>query len=146
MNDKASSTVVVNILLILIVTSMIFLVGTIISKISKNQILLSPEDSCLDFQLSSEVTIKNLCINESSNKLIVTLERKATNQNIKSLDFIISSGTESLKWSCKSSCNSCKVLDFGTKNYYLNLEGINANSLSLAINNCPTETKEIKSC
>ncbi|MFH1500825.1 MAG: hypothetical protein ABIE22_02665, partial [archaeon] len=139
---KKASTIVVNVLLILIAISSVMLIGLVIKKMTESSIFLSPEESCLDFQLSSEISLNNVCYNETQQEIIIALKRKAENQNINSLEFIINTPAETFKWSCERSCNNCEILRLGTKNYYIETEKV-GQSLTLGINNCEVETKEI---
>lgn len=104
-----------------------------------NEPLLSPE-SCLEMQLSPPVAVEKACYNHSNNVLEAAL-RKTNEQEINLIEFE-TQGNETETWYCGTDCN-CEILA-GTKKYYFYAN--TPKSISIKINNCYIETKNIIDC
>ncbi|MEK9207530.1 MAG: hypothetical protein AAB922_03550, partial [Patescibacteria group bacterium] len=70
-------------------------------------------------------------------------KRNLDNLQINSIYLISNTGFE---WQCTSTCGNCIILNQGeTKNYFL-YENIKPEDITLKIEDCVLETKEIKNC
>ncbi|MFQ5531580.1 MAG: hypothetical protein ACE5ES_03110 [Candidatus Nanoarchaeia archaeon] len=141
-NKKGLGTVIATVLLIVFSLTAVATLGIIIQK-TVNNLLASPEFTCLDFQTNPAINIKTVCYDEESKDLIVNLERKISNLEIISLEIV----TNSEQFFCGSSCGNCEILNQGlNKNYYFNTQKA-PDKISLKVNNCfINERKNIPLC
>ncbi|MFH1585243.1 MAG: hypothetical protein ABIB79_00565 [archaeon] len=142
---KGLSTVIANILLVLlglISISLLFTtINTLIEKTSE-QIEMSPIE-CIEFQGNPPIKIQKACYNSQSEELEINL-LKNTNVGVKNLDFIIQSKDETLIYGCGDCCRACDIVQSGTKNYYINTK--RPESVSLRVFNCIISIEKVGTC
>ena len=148
-NKKALSQIVAGILIMLLAIAAIFVLWHYVSVLIKKP-ALSPQISCLELQSSKELAIKSACLNETTNELEVDLSRSSLkNNDISSIEFILTNGESSESWVCTNSCGNCLVLEKGqVKTYFLTTEITNiANSkLKISSSNCLLDEKVVLEC
>ena len=145
-NKKALSDVIA-IFLFLIITLLIFsIVFFYINKVSTQ---LSPVIDCSGLIPEEFIEIEKTCIKDG--ELIIDIKRDIKSQDkISSIEFIVSSETDSLKFRCGPSCGgACNLPSIGvTETYYIDIKNFEKpTTLILSVNECsPFTTKEITQC
>ena len=148
LNKKALSDIIATISLILLAILAVGILGFTINKVISNA-QLSPQMSCLEMKTSPPIEIIKSCYNSLSpdQDLQITLKRKIST-NIFSLDFIVSSASESSRWAVGGTCADSMLLEPGqTETYLIGPVSIAENSkISVEVDNCLLETKTIREC
>ena len=148
LNKKAVSDIIATVSLVLLALLAVSILGAVINKVV-NSAQLSPQMSCLEMKTSPPIEITKACYNSSSpNKdLQVTLKRKIST-SIFSLDFIVSSASESSRWAVGGTCADSILLESGqTETYLIGPVSIAENiKISLEVDNCLLETEIIREC
>src|SRR3989344_1590316 len=116
MNNKALSSVISAVIMILIsLTAIVLLSSYVIKTVS-----LSPQASCTEIQISEPLQVVKACYNANSKDVELTLSRKLNDIELSSISFKISAPEGESEWLCSSLCGDCDLLDAGeTKKYYL---------------------------
>ena len=141
-NKKAISTIIASLIIILLSLTAISIIWITIRGVT-NSIALSPEISCINIKITPPLNINSACYDSENNQIKVELKRNLDNLQINSIYLISNTGFE---WQCTSTCGNCIILNQGeTKNYFL-YENIKPEDITLKIEDCVLETKEIKNC
>ena len=140
-NKKALSTIIATTIIILISLVAITMLWMSVKKLTE-RVTLSPEISCLDIKFDAPITIKSLCYNSETQKIETELKRNIEDIKINSI-YLLSDASE---WRCGVECQQCILLKQGeTKKYFLDSEQ-KPKEITLKIENCIIETKDIISC
>ena len=110
-NKKGMSNLVVTVLLILISITSIAAISTLIIKISKAPLDLSPAQ-CISAKSKLIVDISRACYDNVENNIEIKISRKVSDINFDSLEFSIHYDDKSSRvWKCGEGCNTCLLLD-----------------------------------
>lgn len=140
-NKKALSTIIATTVIILISLVAITMLWFSVKKLTE-RVTMSPEISCFDIKIAPPVTIKSACYNSETQKIQTELKRNLEDIKINSM-YILSDANE---WGCGIKCSQCIILKQGeTKKYFFDSEQ-NPGKITLKIENCIIETKNIISC
>ena len=145
-NKKALSDIIANLLLILLG---ILAAGIVFSVVvNKIQPSLSPQISCLDLKLEQQLTIQKACYNQTNSQIELILKRKPKNTEINSIDFAINYNSGSEDFSCGENCINCRLQNpSSTKTYYFtSTTNTKPNSITLLVEDCILETKDVNEC
>lgn len=141
-NKKALSNIIATLIIISISLVAVSMVGITVKELIDN-VSLSPELNCLNVKIQPPIIIKSACYDSKTNKIKIDLQRNIQNLQIKSLYFLSDSGSE---WYCGENCHQCIIPNTGeTKSYLLPSEN-SEEELTLKVNNCILEAKEVSVC
>jgi hypothetical protein len=144
-NKKAISEIITTVLIILGAILAMGLISVAITKLVKIP-SLSPESSCLQLQIEKPIQINKACFNKEENKTQITLTRTVKESKINNLEFLLNYQTNANSWTCGNQCGNCIEPNIGqTKTYYFNTNE-KAEQVSIKINNCVIESKELANC
>jgi hypothetical protein len=137
MNKKGVSSIIANILIILLVIAM---VGTLSSQILKliNNPTLSPENNCQLLYSKNIINLQEACYNPDTKETEIKVRRNSQ-EPINKLTFFLNG----IPHSCGNTCGSCHILQEGTQTYYFDKQ---AQEVSLFMNNCFIESENIRTC
>ena len=147
MNKKALSTIVATLLLILMGMLAAGVLWMAISNLTKPDTLLSPQ-KCFEMQSYKPLNIQKVCYNSERQDLVVTLTKSSyystMNIPIDSLEFVI----DSQSFICSNSCPNCNIpmQNEQTKEYFFQFQEGKPQEISLSINNCFIEKRNIENC
>ena len=146
LNKKGLSDIISTVLIILLILVSVSLISMSVFKLVKNP-ALSPGESCPIIQFNKVVKIYKVCLNQETKDIEITLERNLDeNYLIEELAFVVDKNEKTNKYKCGDQCGECKILNPGNiKTYYITTQE-NPDKLSLILNNCVLETKEINNC
>ena len=140
-NKKAISTIIATTIIILISLVAVTMLWSSVKKLTET-VTLSPEISCFDTKIAPPITIKSACYNSETQKIETELKRNIEDIKINSM-YLLSASNE---WQCGIKCSNCIILKQGeTKRYFLD-SGQKPKELTLKIENCIIETKDVGSC
>jgi hypothetical protein len=146
MNKKALANVVVLSLLIMLSVVAATILGVFVKNLV-NQANLSPQINCIENQAENLIEIENACLNQETNELELTLKRNTQETELISLDFSVLSQGQSTEWCCGKDCANCDIQNLGeTKTYYLSMQTLNPESITVSIDSCLLDEKEIQDC
>jgi len=141
-NKKALSTIIASLIIILLSITAVSIIWITIKGLT-NSVALSPEINCLNIKIQPLIKINSACYNPENKQIEVELKRNLEEMQINSISILSDSSSE---WKCSSTCGNCLILNPGeTKTYFLSEES-KPNEITFGIENCITETKEIKNC
>jgi hypothetical protein len=155
MKNKGLADIVAMTLLVLAVVAATYI---LFSYVNSARTELSPEISCFEIETDFPISFSEseTCINTETNEIQIGLTRKVSSADlfIGSLDFYLSSDSDSSEFKCGPSCGGgCLILEAtgNTETYYLplNPETINEEiTLNLGVNSCsPIKfSSDIKLC
>jgi FlaG/FlaF family flagellin (archaellin) len=135
MNKCGVSDVIATVLIIVFAITAVGILGSVVLKIVQLP-QLAPENNCAQISIDRPVRITKVCYNTETSELEVNLNRK--NFEVYSLEFIL----DGEKFSCD--CESCSILLKNSYSTYYFSE--NSEEVSLIINNCMVETKNVEQC
>ena len=142
MNKKALSNIVASLVIILLSLVAVSTIWVTTKKLIDN-VALSPEIDCLDIKIQPPIKINSVCYDSINKQIKVELKRNFQELQINSISILSNSG---LEWKCSSTCGNCLILNSGeTKTYLLNEETQPA-KITLAIEDCIIETKNVGNC
>ena len=119
-NTKAQSNVVAT---VAIIGLSIILVGILFYSIKNLATPALSPVACTEENLNPSIGLSSICLDKDKSQVQVTLERKITSSDIKTIDFNFKSENTNGKWRCFAGCGDCDVLESGEKKkYYLNLD------------------------
>jgi hypothetical protein len=101
---------------------------------------LSPEEICLE----EKIIIKEVCYNNETKDLEIEITKKNTKE-IKEINFNIKYEKESIPFVCCESCKECKILEKGSKKYYIQTGKI-PEEIFVVADNCRGEKRSIDFC
>lgn len=144
---KALSDVIAMVSLILIGIVVAAIVFAGVRGIIKQSLLSPQECADLQTQIIKPINAEDLCYNITNKELEVTLARASEEPEIRSIGFVVNFNDKSISWVCEENCDNCEILKQGIKKYYISLsEEKMPETLTLMINNCLLEKKEIREC
>ncbi len=144
--------VLIAILAALILVQNIKLTGYVAhSSASQNQIPELQDTPLVCSILRNSIVINNICYTKETQKLEITLTRRDEKTLISTLTFNFLMRTRStIRYTCEDnpvSCTTCGILNKGARTYYFSLTPQEAGriiSLTLAINNCPSQKQTLQ--
>ncbi len=143
---KGLSSIIASLMIILLSLAALGIVWQIVEKLTKPELILSPK-SCLDMQLSPPYTLDRVCYNSTTKELIVSIEKKYE-YNIESLYLIVNEqNSQSSKWCCGKQCPNCilPLSILSQKDLFMPID-LKPDKISLEINDCILETKDVIDC
>lgn len=145
-NKKAASQIVTAVFLIMISVTAVAIIFTSIRTVISNP-NLSPENSCLNLQLKSLITIEKACYNQQTKDIEITVTRNIDDKiTLNTLGFIINTQPNSKKFSCNYQCGNCDILSPGqTKTYYFQSNEV-PSTIKVLSSNCLLSESEVKNC
>jgi hypothetical protein len=135
MNKKGVSEIISTVLIIVLSIVLISVLASFVINLVKLP-QLSPEKSCVKMQINPPIKISNVCFNQETQELEVIVFRD--NFEVFSLDFIL----DGEKYSC--ACESCSILEKQTFSKYFFAQ--DAEKVSVVVNGCLVETKDVGYC
>ncbi len=135
MNKKGVSDIIATVLIIILAITAVTILGAVVLNLVKLP-QLSPENNCVSISTNKPVKITKACYNSETSELEVTLNRQ--DFEVYSLEFVL----DNKGYSCD--CESCSILS--KKSYSTYYFSQNPEEVSLIINNCLVETRNVKSC
>ena len=144
-NKKGVSGVLSTIVLMLLAIVFIGILSISIINLI-NQISLGPETLCPILKSKNIIKIQEACYNDLTNDLEIIVRRN-TDESIfiENIEFIINNN-KSETWQCGNSCGTCNLPKPGnTRKYFFSSEN-SKNSITLRMNNCLLQEKEITNC
>ncbi len=145
MNKKALSSVVSTMLIVLLAIASVSILAVAVNRFIKNDIQLSPKLSCIDLQTSG-IAIKSACYNSSSNSIQTAIFRPLSETEISSIDFTITTDSNSKKFQCGLSCGSCSLLSSGETRLYTIPTQEKPSKVSISTFSCILDSKEVGDC
>lgn len=140
-NKKAISSIIATLIIILVSLVAVSMLWITFNNFA-NEIKMSPEINCFDIKIQPPITINSVCYNSENKQIEVELKRNFNEIQINSLKLI----TETREWQCSSACGNCIILNSGeTKKYFLD-EQTQPKEITLQIEDCIIETKNVGSC
>lgn len=137
---KGLSDVVFLAIMLLISLAIISLISLSLSNFLKPS--LSPEFSCLDYQLDSPLEIQQICYNSETNQVELSLTRALNSPNLESFTILLSEHS----YVCGEQCGSCTIPLAGeTKKLYLETEEVSTDA-TIKIKECVIKSYLINLC
>jgi hypothetical protein len=141
MNKKALSDMLVAVIMIVLAFSAFSILYLSVKKTIEP--MQSPS-TCFEKNLNPPATMESACYNSQQGYLKVTM-KKNNLQEISSMDFTITSETNSSEFSCgNGKACACRILESGIKDYYFVTSS--PKIISISIDGCAIETRETKEC
>ena len=144
-SKRSLSTVVATLIILLLSITAITIIWTAVKNLISPEMLLAPK-SCIDFQINSPYELGKICYNSEKKEVELNLLKKYGKYEITDVFFIVNEEPESTEWRCGSQCQNCKLPETSSKDYFLSPIEQKPKSLTLKINNCILETKNIGEC
>lgn len=140
-NKRALSNIIASLIIILLSLVAVSAIWITVNNLTK-QVSLSPEINCFNTKIQPPIKINSACYNEEKNQIEIELKRNLEELQITALELI----TEAGEWKCSSTCGNCIILNSGeTKTYFLD-EKSKSKEITLKINECVIETKNVGDC
>jgi len=144
-NKKALSTIVATLIILVLSITAITITWVAVKKLINPEILLAPK-SCIDFQINAPYELGKICYNSEKKEVELNLLKKYGKYEITDVFFIVDEESQSSEWCCGSQCLNCRLPEISSKEYFLSPIEKKPKSLTLKINNCILEAKNIGEC
>ncbi|MEK6888942.1 MAG: hypothetical protein AABW80_02430 [Nanoarchaeota archaeon] len=149
-NKKALSNIIAVVLVITIAVSSVAILSNYILELTRSP-QLSPDDSCLNFQVNPPITILSSCFNKDTNDIQVSLRRSQNSPSVESINFHFQfeDGALTSYQAGGEKCVFCTILSRGTsKTYFFAVSEMPSLPESVEINtlSCSLEKRRIVNC
>jgi len=137
-NKRGLSNLIATVFIILLSMTAITILSTQILSLIRSP-ALAPEASCPVIISKKLIQVTNACYNQETGEIELTLIKNHNEININSLRFLL----DGESYLCGDSCGTCQIIASDLQTYYFDKK---ANQVTIFIDNCLTETKEINNC
>ena len=147
-NKKGVSNVVSVVLIILVALVAVSILSVFIYNFAKSP-GLSPQLTCFELDSARPIKITDVCYNQDSEELEVSLVRIGDNLEFENIYFLSTNEGETERWCCGGDCDECQILNKGSKKYYLDASGLGREKLDKIVLtgfDCSLDERKIENC